>query len=188
MIAQDLDFAFWIFGFLFLLSVIIFSFFYSILAIYLWFLRYISSSRRRRVVLSGLMAGLPLGFTGMVSGFLTGSSRSPAVSALVPAILTFIGLIVVYMLGKGHLRAAIAGFAVFIFSVNLLIGTVLGSASRDRHEEEVASARVRELKADQEFKVRLYCKGLGLISDLSKACPLEAIPEKLAPAETSSKP
>jgi hypothetical protein len=134
--------------------------------------------RGRRAVLLGLMAGFPLGFTGIVAGFLTGSSRSPAVSALVPAILTFIGLIVIYMIGKARLRAMIAGFTVFVFSANLIVGTVLGSASRDRHQADLASVKVRELKADQEFKVRLYCKGLGLISDLSKPCVPESGPEK----------
>jgi amino acid transporter len=188
MTKDDINFSLWILAFLFLISIIMFVLLYSTLAICLWFARYISNPRERTVVLAGLMVGLPLGFTGIVAGFLTGSSRSPAVSALVPAILTFIGLIVVYMLGKGRLRAAIAGFAVFIFSVNLLVGTVLGSASRDRHEEELTSVRVRELKADEEFKVRLYCKGLGLVSDVSKPCPLEVVPAKQSEADTASRP
>ena len=38
-------------------------------------------------IVSGLFVGLPMGFTGMAAGFLTGLSRLPAVSALVPAIL-----------------------------------------------------------------------------------------------------
>jgi hypothetical protein len=64
-----------------------------------------------------------------------------------------------------------------------MVGTVLGSASRDRHEDELTSVEVRESKADQEFKLRLYCKGLGLIADLSKLCPVGVISGK-----DSSKP
>jgi hypothetical protein len=125
---------------------------------------------------AGLGVGFPLSYLGVVSGFLTGSSRSPAVSALVPAVLTFIGLVVVYMIGKGPLRAVIAGFAVFVLTINVIFGAVIGAASRDRHEEELASAKVRELKADQEFKLRMYCRGLGLITDLSKPCPVDVKP------------
>jgi hypothetical protein len=65
------------------------------------------------------MVGLPLGFTGIVAGFLTGSSRSPAVSALVPAILTFIGLVVVYMLGKGRLAPPSQASPFYIFGQSL---------------------------------------------------------------------
>jgi hypothetical protein len=95
--------------------------------------------RARRLTLTGIQIGLPLGFTGVVARFLTGSSRAPAVSAIVPALLTFIGIMVVYMIGKGALRSIIVSFAVFVFSADLLIGSVLGSASGDRHDEILAS-------------------------------------------------
>jgi hypothetical protein len=138
----------------------------------------ISSFRQRAIILKGSLSGLPVGFTGLIAGVLTGLSRSPAVSALVPAILTFVGLVVVYMIDKGRVRAILTDFTVFLFSANLIVGTSLGSASRDRYEEHLASITFREFRADQEFKVRLYCKGLGLISDVSKPCPLELSQEK----------
>jgi hypothetical protein len=128
----------------------------------------VKAKRSRNLVLLGLTGGLPIGFTGMVAGFLTGSSRASAVSALVPAILTFIGLIVVYLIGKGRLRAFLAGFIVFIFSADLLVGTVLGSASRDRHEELLSSVRVQEMKAEQESAIRDYRASLGLPLDVPK--------------------
>jgi hypothetical protein len=80
------------------------------------------------------------------------------------------------MLGKGRLRAIIASFAVFIFALNLLVGTVLGSASRDRREEIISSADVQKLRADQEFAIRLYRKGLGLPLDIPRQAPPQ--PEK----------
>jgi hypothetical protein len=161
------------------------SFHYTVLAALLYYAGFfaiksifIFEPPTRCYFLSGLLVGFPLGFTGVVSGFLTGSSRSPAISATVPAALTFLGLIVIYLIGKGRLHSIIAGFCVFAFSVNLMVGTVLGSASRDRHEDELTSVEVRESKADQEFKLRLYCKGLGLIADLSKPCPVGVISGK----------
>jgi hypothetical protein len=51
---------------------------------------------------------------------------------------------------------------VFVFAANLLVGTVLGSASRDRHEELLNSLDALKLKADREFAIRRYRQGLGL--------------------------
>lgn len=173
---NDLGNSIWLAAFLIILSSAIFLPTY--LAAYLLCKTSIVSLRTKSVILWGILGGLPLGFTGMIAGFLTGSSRSPAVSALVPAILTFVGLVVVYVIGKGRVRAVIVDFTIFAFSINLLVGTVLGTASRDRYDEQLASIDVQEAKADREFKVRLYCKGLGLILDMSKPCPVELSKDK----------
>lgn len=136
------------------------------------------SPHAQRIISRGLLAGVPIGYTGIVAGFLTGLSRSPAVDALVPAILTFVGLTIVYIMGKGRARPIIVGFAVLLFSSNLLLGTLLGSAARTRYEEYLTSAVVQDSKVDQEFLVRRHCKGLGLISDVSKPCTLGSDQEK----------
>jgi hypothetical protein len=81
-------------------------------------------------------------------------------------------------MGKGRARPVIVGFAVVLFSSNLLLGTLLGSAARTRYEEYLASAVVQNFKADQEFLVRLHCKGLGLISDVPRPCALGSDQEK----------
>jgi len=123
-------------------------------------------SLRAKLLLVRFLSGLPLGFVGTVTGFLTGASRAPAVSALLPAVLTFTGMLVVYFVGKGSLpRALVAGFGVFLFSVNLLVGSVLGSASRDRHDDFLESIEWLKSKAEQEFVVRKYREGLGLPPD-----------------------
>ena len=96
----------------------------------------------------------------------------------IPAILTFIGLIVVYMIGKSNLRSGIAGFAVFVFSAELLVGSVLGSASRDRHDEVFASVEFQKRKADQEFAIRLYRSALDLPPEAAKPSPPPLGPEK----------
>jgi hypothetical protein len=135
---SDLTNGFWLLGFLFLISLVIFVLSYG--AARIWFFKSTTvPAGGKTVLLAGLLSGLPLGFTGMVAGFLTGSSRAPAVSASVPAILKFIGLIVVYLIGRGRLRAIIAGFAVCVFSADLLVGAVLGTSSRDRYEEIAGS-------------------------------------------------
>jgi hypothetical protein len=173
---RDLIDGFWLSVFLAALSVIIFIILY-LLMILAVAVRPTLTARATKVIRSGLMVGLPLGFVGIVSGFPTGSSRSPAVSATVPAALTLLGLMVIYLINKGPARSIIVGFAVFLFSINLLFGTVLGSSSRDRREEELWSVEVRTAQAEREFKTRLYCKGLGLIPDLTKPCPPNLNPQ-----------
>jgi hypothetical protein len=113
----------------------------------------------------GIWVGMPLGFTGMAAGFLTGSSRAPAVAALVPAILTFVGLSVVYLIGRGTFRGILAGIMVLMFSFNLLFGTFLGSASRDRADQLSSSLAALKRNAEKEFAIRRYRSSFGLPPD-----------------------
>jgi hypothetical protein len=163
---SDLGNGFWLWGFLFVVSLLVYLPVYCIARI--WVNSFTIAERSKRIIGTGLLSGISLGFAGIVAGFLTGSSRAPAVSALVPAVLTFVGLVVVYLIGKSVLRSTLAGFIVFVFSANLLVGTVIGSASRDRHEEYVQSPQFLKLKADQEFAVRQYRRALGLPLDAPK--------------------
>lgn len=130
-------------------------------------------------LLRGVWGGLPLGFTGIAAGFLTGSSRAPAVTALVPAILTFVGLSVVYLLGHGNFRALLAGIIVLMFSFNLLLGTFLGGVSRERFDQLSLSLAALEISAEKEFALRRYRTGLGLPADP---------PRRAVPALESDKP
>jgi hypothetical protein len=171
---SDIQDSFLLAGFLLVISAVIFLLIYGLMK--LWRGASMPVTRESRILQAGFQSGWPFGFIGIVAGFLTGSSRSPAVSALVPAVLTFLGLIVVYLMGKSRLRAIIAGFAVFIFSVDLLVGVFLGSASRDRHEEFVGSVAFQRLKAEQEFAIRRYRGALGLPMDVPKPPP-PAAPE-----------
>jgi hypothetical protein len=156
----DLGNSLWLSAFLVIVSFLLFLPCFGVAR--LWLGSKVGQRNRPGFIYGSLISGLSLGLTGMIAGFLTGSSRAPAVSALVPAILTFTGLLVIYLIGKSALRAALAAFAVFLFSVNLLVGTVLGSTSRDRHQELLTSVEVRKAKADDEFAVRQYRQGLGL--------------------------
>lgn len=75
----------------------------------------LATAETKRLVLDGLTGGIPLGFTGLICGYLTGTSRTPAVGAVIPAALTLIGLLVVYLIGKDSHKALSAGMAVFLF-------------------------------------------------------------------------
>jgi hypothetical protein len=152
-------------GFLFLFSGTIFLLTYAVTKL----LSRLKGVRATQPLFRGIWGGFPLGFTGMAAGYLTGSSRTPAVAALVPAILTFVGLSVVYLMGKGNFRALLAGIIVLIFSLNILLGTFLGTVSRERTEQLRASVEASEIRAEREFAIRQYRNGLGLPAEPPKS-------------------
>ena len=88
-------------------------------------------------------SAFPLAAVGVISGYMTGASREPAVDALIPAVLTFLGGAAIYF-SRGHpVRSYVMGFVVFVFSVNLLLGITLGSHGRARAEaSDVRLARI----------------------------------------------
>jgi hypothetical protein len=147
-------------GFLLVLSIVLFIFGYLFSLI----LAIISKTepRRKTILYKALLAGIPFGFVGIVSGFMTGSSRSDSVSALTPAILTFVGLFAVYFIGKNWLKNIVASFSVFIFSANLLVGIFLGTSSRERYAESISSVQRQKQLAEEEFAIRRYRVNLGL--------------------------
>jgi hypothetical protein len=102
------------------------------------------------------------------------------VSEVVPAMLTLIGLMVVYLIGKGLAKAMVAGIAVSLFSANLLVGSLLGSAARDRYERTLAGVDFQKAKAVQEMKIRLIRESLGLpVEGEMNAGPSEAVDKKI---------
>ena len=111
---------------------------------------------------ANLWAGLPLGVAGMIAGFITGLSRAPAVSALVPAALTLTGGVALYLIRKDRSQAVAVGLAIIAFSLNLLVGTNLGSVSRERVSAQKTSLEYLRRQADDEFLLLRHRKGLGL--------------------------
>ncbi len=128
----------------------------------------LATAETKRLVLDGLTGGIPLGFTGLICGYLTGTSRTPAVGAVIPAALTLIGLLVVYLIGKDSHKALSAGMAVFLFSANLVVGSYIGSAARERHDAQANSIEAREDSAKAEMAVQMFRSRLGLPPETAK--------------------
>jgi hypothetical protein len=154
-----------------LLGISIAIFFVFYIAMHLIYRPTGNKLQSRKLVFEGMRVALPLGFLGLVAGFLTGASRLPAVSAVVPAILTFLGVVIVYMIGKGSLRSVVTGFAVVVFAFELVLGVLIGASSRDQRDEALESVSYQKMKADQEFAIRLYRSALGLPLESSKEKP-----------------
>jgi hypothetical protein len=110
----------------------------------------------------GIFIGIPFNIIGMVSGYMTGSSRVGAISALVPACLTLIGGVAVYLLSKGGKTGLLAAFAVVNFSTAILIGVLIGARERLQTEQIENSYDYKENEINKEFLLKRYRRGLGL--------------------------
>jgi hypothetical protein len=110
----------------------------------------------------GIFTGVPFGIVGMISGYMTGSSRVGAISALVPAALTLVGGVGVYLFGKGGKSAILAAFAIIDFSVLMLVGSLIGGRERVQTEAAQASLENMEVQIEKEFALEQFRRGLGL--------------------------
>lgn len=99
---------------------------------------------------------------GLVSGYLTGFSRVPAVGAVLPAALSVVAGLAVFMLGKDKAIRALVSLSVLIFSTSLVLGTTWGAAMRQTSEEYLRSQKHQEDLALIEVQVREYRQALGL--------------------------
>jgi hypothetical protein len=94
---------------------------------------------------------LPVSLVGFIAGYLTGISRSPAVGTIVPAVLTLIGGLNIYLFGIDIKNRVAVGFCITLFSLLLFYGVQAGSYDRELGR----AARLINL-SDQEFNIRRY--------------------------------
>ncbi|CAN0423461.1 unnamed protein product, partial [Phaeothamnion confervicola] len=105
---------------------------------------------------------MPFSVIGVLCGFLTGASRSPVVSATIPALLTLFGALVAYLMTKGRASALLASTAIIAFSSSLIFGSIAGSLERDASEAELTSLRHLRAQAEKELALDVYRTSLGL--------------------------
>src|SRR4051794_7458392 len=79
-------------------------------------LPHVKEQRFAKAFLEIFFVAAPFGVVGMTCGFLTGVSRSPAVTALVPGALTLFGGLVAYLMSRGAAQAVLAAVAAVTFS------------------------------------------------------------------------
>jgi hypothetical protein len=107
-----------------------------------------------------LLVLLTFSLLGFVTGQIMGQSREPAVMAVLPAVLTLLGGIVVYLIGaKGIQTQAVVSSMVLCFAMALLIGVHFGGRLRvdfdlrsaDYTEDNRHAAEVRRLERYIDF-------------------------------------
>lgn len=105
---------------------------------------------------------LSFALLGMVTGLLAGFSRTPAMGAVLPAVLSLVGGLAIYVLGVAKADQVLVGTCVIALSLNLLIGSVWGALLRDDSERAHKSANAGKRDALVEVQVQEFRKDLGL--------------------------
>ncbi|MFC5302784.1 hypothetical protein [Azospira restricta] len=99
---------------------------------------------------------------GLVTGYLTGFSRSPAVGAVLPAVLSLVAGMAVFLMGKDAASRTIVALSVLIFSISLVLGTGWGATMRQTAEDYATSETVLKQRALVEAEIREFREALGL--------------------------
>ena len=137
--------------------------------------RYAGLSRERFALL--FLSILTFALLGFVTGQIMGQSRESAVGAVLPAVLTLLGGIVIYLIGsKGIQTQAIVSSMAFCFAMALLVGSLYGARLRiefDARNVDPPFLRARELALEQNqyvlevARLRDYVKLLKLKRDFA---------------------
>jgi hypothetical protein len=108
-------------------------------------LRIASSPRRSPGIL--FLAVLSFSVLGFVTGSLMGDSQTSVVGTVLPAVLTLLGGVAVYMIGsKGVEPQVVVSGLILCFALTLLAGSVFGLQLRvEFNAEVVAPWRLREM-------------------------------------------
>src|SRR5215469_12188037 len=75
--------------------------------------------------------GVPVSLVAFSAGFLTGISRAPAVGTVLPAILTLVAGLGVYVFGTDNRYKVVVGYCVSILIVMLFVGMQTGAFQRE---------------------------------------------------------
>ena len=99
---------------------------------------------------------------GLGTGYLTGFSRIAAVGTVLPAVLSLVAGLAVFMIGKDATNRTIVSLSVLIFSISLVLGTSWGAVMRQTAEAYSMSESVLKERAFIEAEVREFREALGL--------------------------
>ena len=98
---------------------------------------------------------------GMAVGMLTGDSGSEAISTVLPAVLSLVGGLAVFLIGKQSQDAALMAASIATLSISLLLGALIGAENR-----QIAETQSAAIKKEQKLREEVV-KLLGG-SDLSE--------------------
>jgi hypothetical protein len=102
----------------------------------------------------------PIALTAYVAGYLSTMSRTTAVGAVLPAALTLIGGLNIYIFGSDTKYRVLVSYCVCVFVLMLFYGSQYGGYLREATREY----RLRQLSV-QEAHIRILRANLGLPED-----------------------
>jgi hypothetical protein len=99
---------------------------------------------------------------GLVTGFLAGFSRQPAIGAVLPAVLSLVGGLSIYLIGARKVSTGFVGVCVIALSLDLLLGATWGAGAREAYEDAQKSAGHGKQEALVEAEIRDFRRALDL--------------------------
>lgn len=118
----------------------------------------ISAVVSRKVGGYWLVFGIVFSFAllGLVVGVITGLSRQPAVHSVLPAVLTFVGGFVAYIVGsKDAQNREVIVTAMAAISINLLLGVLWGSEMRVISDSKKESLEYKRYLESINYQIEL---------------------------------
>lgn len=103
---------------------------------------------------------------GVVAGFIAGNSRESITDAVVPAVLTLVGVVLVYIV-SGEQRSAqrLVAAGVIAISIWLLLGTSWGAFLRRQAEQYAADPDISLARGLQMEEVRFRLETAKILND-----------------------
>lgn len=118
-----------------------------------------SKDQRKEIFL----VALAFSILGMVTGYLTGFSRESAIGAVLPAVLSLMGGLMIFLVGKSQESRSIVSISMIVFSFTLLLGAGWGAVMRDTAEEYKKSEFYLQQQAFIEAEINEFRGDLGLL-------------------------
>ena len=128
---------------------------------------------------------------GLVAGTLSGFSRTSILGTVLPAVLSLVAGLGIYIIGKDStdLRTgsrALTASSILSLSLSLFLGSGCGAVLRQATEDYRQSSEFRMQRAWDELKVREFRQELGLSPDEPTAPPTNAIIESTSSRNTKT--
>ena len=114
-----------------------------------------------------LLVLLAFSMLGIVTGYLTGLSREPAVGAVLPAVLSLFGGLAAALIGRDNASRMVVSIAVLAFAFSIVLSTGWGVRLRNIAEEDKISKNYLMHRAQIEAEVREFRRSLRLPEDNS---------------------
>jgi hypothetical protein len=125
------------------------------------------------------LAILAFAMLGLVTGTLAGFSREPVVGAVLPAVLSLVGGLAIYLIGAQRADRSLVGLSVIALAFDLFVGATWGAVLRNSDEEYRQGAAYLERRALIDIEVRNFREALGLPLDAdAPRPPLVSEPER----------
>ena len=116
-------------------------------------------------VAEALAVGVPFSVLGVAVGYLTGISREAAVGSVVPAVLTLLGALTLYIGSNGGRKSMLASATMIYVTIALVTGVGYGSRLRVAADEFEKSPRRLISQAHDEANLKHYRQAIGLDDD-----------------------